>query len=81
MFKCHIRNSSIYQMSQYAQSINIHNSSIYLIIQSELNENCLYVAVIQSNDIRMTGEPLDEELPERAQGLRLRKEDSVLKGR
>jgi len=40
-----------------------------MIMDSELNENCLYGAVIQSNDILRQG--MDEELPEWTQELRL----------
>ena len=45
----------------------------YMVIDSELNGDCLYAAVIQSNDTMFKwGKPFEEELPERAKELRER---------
>ena len=44
----------------------------YMVIDSELDGDCLYGAVILSNDTMIMGKPLEEELPERAQELRMR---------
>ena len=45
----------------------------YMVIDSELNGDCLYAAVIQSNDTMFKwGKPFEEELPERAKVLRER---------
>ena len=44
----------------------------YMVIDSELDGDCLYGAVIQSNDTMLMEKTLEEELPERAQELRMR---------
>jgi hypothetical protein len=45
----------------------------YMVIDSELNGDCLYAAVIQSNDTMFKwGKPFEGELPERARELRER---------
>ena len=45
----------------------------YMVIDSELNGDCLYASVIQSNDTMFKwGKPFEEELPERAKELRER---------
>jgi hypothetical protein len=44
----------------------------YMVIDSELDGDRLYGAVILSNDTMIMGKPLEEELPERAQELRMR---------
>ncbi len=45
----------------------------HMVIDSELNGDCLYAAVIQFNDtIIKWGKPFEEELPERAKELRER---------